>query len=208
MNADVAARATHWDTVYADRVEEQRSWSQPVPAVSLRLVGEHPGAVVDVGAGGSRLVDGLLDAGREHVTLVDVSAEALAQVRARLGHDERVQLVVADLLAWRPDRAYGVWHDRAVLHFLTDPEERAAYVALAAATVAPGGVAVLGVFGPEGPTTCSGLPTARSSSSDLAALFGQAFELVHDETEVHHTPWDAPQQFTWVVLRRRPGGGA
>lgn len=205
MSADTPGRADHWDAVYADAGEEQRSWSQPVAEVSLRLVGDHVGAVADIGAGSSRLVDGLLAVGRDDVTLVDLSAEALAQVRARLGDDDRVRFVVTDLLAWRPDRTFDVWHDRAVLHFLTDPEDQAAYAALAASAVVPGGVLVLGVFGPDGPTSCSGLPTARHTAEDLASLFGEEFDLVHDEVEEHRTPWGASQQFVWAVLRRRAG---
>jgi SAM-dependent methyltransferase len=195
-------RAAHWDAVYAGKPTDEVSWYQREPAVSLRLLSEcapAPAEVLDVGAGASTLADRLVDGGWD-VTLLDVSAEALAVVRARLA--DRAAYVVADLLTWTPDRAYRAWHDRAVFHFLTDPADQERYVGLAAHTVTAGGVVVLGTFAEDGPESCSGLPTARWSAERLAARFAPAFAAVHAEREEHVTPWGAAQPFTWVVLRR------
>ncbi|HTL24226.1 MAG TPA: hypothetical protein VL281_09375, partial [Mycobacteriales bacterium] len=97
---------------------------------------------------------------------------------------------------------YRVWHDRAVLHFLVTPEQRAQYLRVAARAVAPGGALVVGVFADDGPEQCSGLPTARYDAAALASVFDPAFVLEHAEREEHVTPWGAVQPFTWVVLRR------
>lgn len=202
--------AEHWDGVWADRAGAAVSWYEPVPATSLRLIGPPvpDGAVVDVGAGASTLVDHLLDAGWSHVTVVDVAGHALAEVRERLGEREGADLVVGDLLEWRPDRLYDVWHDRAVFHFLLDPADRARYVGSAAAALRPGGAVVLGTFAEDGPQACSGLPTARYGAAELAALFAPLLDLEHAERVEHRTPSGVVQPFTWVVLRRghTPGG--
>ncbi|HEY3547214.1 MAG TPA: SAM-dependent methyltransferase, partial [Propionicimonas sp.] len=108
-----------------------------------------------------------------------------------------------DVCAWEPGRRFDCWHDRAVFHFLTGLEQREAYVQRATAVINPGGGLVLGTFASDGPTSCSGLPTARYEADELAAIFEQGFDLVHDEHETHETPWAARQRFTWVVLRRR-----
>lgn len=195
--------STHWDAVYRSKDLTAVSWHQQRPAVSLRLVTAAAGtsaAVIDVGAGASTLVDELLAAGYLDVTVLDVSAEALARVRDRL--DGRVQVVVADLLGWTPERQYDVWHDRAVLHFLVEPEQQRRYVATAAATVRPGGALVVGVFALDGPEQCSGLPTQRYDPDGLQQLLAPDFALVHSEQEVHATPAGAAQSFTWAVLRR------
>jgi len=92
---------------------------------------------------------------------------------------------------------------RAVFHFLTQPKDRERYVALAAETVAPDGVVILGAFAPEGPTECSGLPVARYDAAELAELFGPTFVFEDSERDDHHTPAGTAQPFTWVVLRRR-----
>jgi hypothetical protein len=155
-----------------------------------------------VGAGASVLADELIAAGWQDVTLLDISSRALAEVRARLHGCAGVSYVETDLLAWDPPRELGAWHDRAVFHFLTGPQDQRRYVDLACRTVAHGGVAVLGTFAEDGPASCSGLPTARYSADGLAALFAPAFVLEYAEAEQHATPSGATQSFTWVVLRR------
>jgi SAM-dependent methyltransferase len=194
----------HWDEVYRSKPVDTVSWHQDKPAVSLRLVtsaGSPCSAVVDVGAGAATLADELLAAGWTDLTVLDVSAEALALVRERL--DDAVQTVTTDVLSWTPERRYDVWHDRAVLHFLVDPEQQRRYVDVAAAAVPAGGALVIGVFAPDGPTQCSGLPTERYDAQRLERLFAPRFALVHSESEIHTTPAGAPQSFTWAVLRRR-----
>lgn len=200
--------ATHWDAVHRGD-EAGRSWFQSQPTTSLRLIRElcpdpsEDGTVVDVGAGTSRLVDGLLAAGHRDVTLVDVSAAALDRVRDRLGVDARVHTVAGDVLAWQPERTFDVWHDRATLHFLIEDDELTAYAALARTAVAPGGHAVIATFASDGPSTCSALPVRGHDAAGLAALFEPGFELVHSERQEHTTPRGEHQPFTWVVLRRR-----
>lgn len=194
----------HWEGVYGSKQADEVSWFQRDPEVSLRLLAGVAGSVVDVGAGASVLVDRLLAAGRTDVTLLDLSGAALAVTRDRLGDAAGgVTFVAADVVGWDPGRTFDAWHDRAVFHFLTDPGRQAAYVATAARLVAPGGAVVLGTFAADGPTQCSGLPTARHEPDDLAVLFADGFDLEHAEHETHRTPWDAEQRFTWVVLRRR-----
>nr|WP_277602239.1 class I SAM-dependent methyltransferase [Nocardioides sp. KC13] len=157
------------------------------------------GRVIDVGAGASNLADVLVSAGYD-VTVLDISSNALAQVRERLGR--QAAYVLADVLSWTPAASYDVWHDRAVFHFLTDPDDQARYVDLAATAVGTGGGLVMGTFAPAGPESCSGLPTARHDAGSLARLFAESFTLEHSETEEHVTPWGAVQPFTWAVLRR------
>jgi hypothetical protein len=205
--AEMAGGYEHWESVYQSKAADGLSWFEPAPSMSLRLIlaaVPAEGAAVDVGAGASLLVDHLLVAGFDQVTLVDVSTSALSQVAVRIGPDEaRVSLVCADVLSWRPSTRFNVWHDRAVFHFLTDAVDVERYVALAAAAVAPRGALVLGTFAADGPTSCSGLPTTRYAPDSLAALFANDFELHATEREEHHTPDGRLQPFTWVTLRRR-----
>lgn len=198
--------ADHWDAVFASRDLDTMSWFEETPAHSVELLRAQSGSVIDIGAGASRLPDALLTDGRDDITLLDISHEALALTRARLGSaGSRIAYVVSDVLSWEPARTYDAWHDRAVLHFLTDPADQAAYVDLAARALSPGGLLVLATFGPDGPTSCSGLPTTGHSADDLAALFAPAFTPTHAETRMHRTPAGAKQQFTWVAARRRAG---
>ena len=199
------AAAQHWDEVFRTKDPPDVSWHQVAHDTSLALVADTPGSVIDVGAGCSTLVDDLLAAGRADVTVLDISAEALALTRQRLEQQaELVTFEVGDIRAWEPQRTYDVWHDRAVFHFLTAPGDRSAYVAVVTRAISHGGALVLGTFAEDGPTQCSGLPTARYNAADLADLFAAGFDLEHQLRETHETPAGTEQPFTWVRLRRRP----
>lgn len=203
-------RQDHWDEVCA-RGDEQVSWFQADPAMSLELIETLLGdpsprdrAVIDVGGGTSRLASRLIAGGFTDVTVLDVSAAALEVARRRPGGDQ-ITWIHADLLTWRPIRRYGIWHDRAVFHFLTDPADRAAYLAALGDAIEPGGGVVLGTFAPEGPAHCSGLPVARYTVSDLdrelTAAFGDELTVTGHRGEHHHTPAGAVQPFTWITAR-------
>ena len=197
-------RQEHWEGVYAEKALDDVSWFEATPETSLELTlsGGVPRSVVDTGAGASALVDGLLDAGVGQVTLVDLSASALAATSSRLG-DRAAALttVCGDVLTWAPSTAYDVWHDRAVFHFLTEATDREAYRDRVFSALRPGGLLVVGTFATDGPEQCSGLPVSRYDVDGLAAVFGEGFELVESRCTEHHTPWGTVQPFTWVALR-------
>jgi len=201
----------HWETVYHDRGATGVSWYQAEPRTSLDLIdglGADPATpVLDAGGGASPLAAHLVARGFGDVTVVDLAESALATARRGLGAGaDAVTWIAADLLTWRPPRRYGLWHDRAVFHFLTDPADRAAYLATLRAALAPGGAVVIGTFAAGGPTHCSGLPVARYTPDELAAVLTAAGDLTvtgHD-TERHRTPAGVRQPFTWVTARRVP----
>jgi len=95
-----------------------------------------------------------------------------------------------------------VWHDRAVLHFLTAPRGRAAYRRLLAQTLPVGGHAVIGSFALDGPEKCSGLEVQRYDGPMLALELGPQFSLVKSEPEIHMTPWGKPQSFQFSLFKR------
>jgi hypothetical protein len=112
-----------------------------------------------------------------------------------------VEWIVADVLAWTPPRRYGLWHDRALLHFLVGPDDAARYARTLRAAVAPGGAAVIAAFAPDGPPTCSGLPVRHYDAGAIAELLGPGAKLVATRREEHVTPGGRVQPFTWAALR-------
>ena len=202
------ATETHWQNVYRTKRADSVSWYQPHLQLSLQLLTEAgltaSSRLIDVGGGASTLVDDLLEHGLCDVSVLDVSDEALSHARRRLG--ERGTLVrwyVGDVLELAlPPEGFDFWHDRAVLHFLSDPEDAARYVRIAARTLTAGGHAVIAGFAPEGPERCSGLQVARRSAEDIAALFAPAFTLVQQRTERHRTPSGFEQSFVYALLQR------
>jgi SAM-dependent methyltransferase len=201
-------RREHWQGIYGKHAVDEVSWYQERPASSLALVrgaAAPPGAaVIDVGGGASRLVDGLLEAGYRHVAVLDVSETALGRARARLGERAaRVEWIAADVTRWRPSRRYDVWHDRALFHFLVDPADRAAYREALAAAVPAGGHVIIGTFALDGPERCSDLPVVRYDAASLQAELGAGYGLVETLAESHHTPAGKVQRFQFSRFERR-----
>lgn len=200
----------HWDNAYQTKGEAGVSWFEDTPAISLDLIRRHTAiassSLIDIGGGASRLVDALLDEGMKTITVLDLSPAALETAKARLGlRADDVQWVAADVTEWEPDRSYDIWHDRAAFHFLTEPEDRAAYIERLTAAVAPGGHAIIATFAPDGPERCSGLPVVRYDPAALAEVIGPSFRLVEHVMHQHRTPWNSTQAFQFSVLERVGG---
>lgn len=197
----------HWESVYRSKGATELSWYQPEAKVSLdlirRVAPDLDAPILDVGGGASTLVDGLLGAGYRRVTVLDVSASALAVAKQRVGERAAaVTWVESDVLtALLPAAAYAVWHDRAVFHFLTDASDRARYVAKVRDAIKPGGHVIVASFAPEGPTRCSGLEVVRYSPETMHAQFGEGFRLLDTVREEHHTPSGATQAFLYCLCR-------
>jgi len=205
MSAVPPDLAEHWDKLYSQRAPSTLTWYQASPSVSLALLDalgvRSDQAVIDVGGGTSNLVDALIGRGFGDVSVLDVSQAALDQARQRLGSNAaRVSWLREDVLTWRPRRRYGVWHDRAVFHFLVEERQRDAYVATLHAALDPHASVVIGTFASDGPDQCSGLPVARYDPTSLAAVFGKEFQVVEHRREEHHTPGGAVQPFSWVAM--------
>jgi trans-aconitate methyltransferase len=201
--------AAHWDKAYTVKAEDQVSWFQPLPQRSLEMINKSSpdglASVIDVGGGASRLVDALLAGGFADLTVLDVSAAALERSRVRLGAVAgKVAWIVADMTSWQPQRRWGIWHDRAVFHFLTEAAQQAAYVKALAQATDPGATIVMSTFAPDGPERCSGLPVQRYSAASLAERLGEKFLLLEEARETHHTPFGTTQQFSYAVFRRLP----
>lgn len=198
---------SHWERVYETKAPDAVSWYAPHLAESLgyirRTSVDDAASIIDVGGGEATLVDDLLDAGYSRVTVLDISKKALDVCRSRLAdRAAHVTWLAADVLEHRfAARSIDVWHDRAVFHFLTDPAQRQAYVHQVVRALKPGGFAIVGAFGPEGPTQCSGLPVARYSSDELHDEFGGRFRLLDHGITLHQTPWGSAQQFVYCFCR-------
>lgn len=202
-------RLAHWEHVYRTKAPDQVSWFQADASLSFDLIRRNASsletAIIDVGAGASSLVDHLLAAGYRNITVLDLSAAALAQSQLRLepsGMDHGVTWRHADVLtAGLPEAGFDLWHDRAVFHFLTDAADRAQYVAQVRRAVRPGGFVLVATFAEDGPTRCSGLDVVRYAPQQLHSEFGNDFQLVDSLREEHATPSGARQAFTYCLFR-------
>jgi 2-polyprenyl-3-methyl-5-hydroxy-6-metoxy-1,4-benzoquinol methylase len=198
---------THWENVYQTKAVDEVSWYRPHLELSLRLIQDAApdtrSAIIDVGGGEATLVDDLAARGYSDVTVLDISQAAIEVAKARMGSAATsVRWITGDITGVELEAArYDVWHDRAVFHFLTNADDRAAYVRQVARAVRVGGHVIVATFGLDGPEKCSGLDVVRYDAENLHGEFGPRFRLLDSVTEVHETPWGTPQQFMYCFCR-------
>ncbi len=198
---------SHWEHVFSSQASADLSWYQPQLRTSLELIAACEVApdspIIDVGGGSSTLVDSLLELGFGRISVLDIAKAALDQSRERLGLRERdVEWLHTDITSFTSEQQWTLWHDRAVFHFLTDADDRAAYRQALSSSLAPGGHVVMATFGPGGPRRCSGLRVVRYTSDELAQELGSNLELTESRLEQHTTPTGRYQELLYVRLRR------
>ena len=202
-------RKEHWEHVYQNKSPLEVSWYQGNPALSLRLIGnaglDTDSAVIDVGGGASMLVDKLSEAGFTDISVLDVSANALAHAKQRLlGKAGEVSWFEQDVTGFKPSRQYDLWHDRAVFHFLISKKDRELYVASLKKGLKSGGHLIIMAFASDGPVKCSGLEVVQYDASKLMMELGPDFVLVEKGYEIHKTPAGHQQKFAYFRLTHTP----
>jgi SAM-dependent methyltransferase len=201
-------RRGHWDAVYAANDPARVSWFQSTPNASLELISQSgitpDEEIIDVGGGASTLADHLMQSGHSRLTVLDVSPHALDFAKTRLGtRAALIRWITGDILSAPLDRhRYGLWHDRAVFHFLLNPSDRRRYGEQLRHALRPGGHAIIATFAEDGPLRCSGLDVRRYSVSNLVTEIGEGFELMDQRFEDHRTPSRAVQKFIYCLFFR------
>ena len=201
------SKHAHWENVYQTKSSDGVSWYCEHLTKSLQLIKQsassNTASIIDVGGGHATLVDDLLDEGFDNVSVLDISATAIAASKKRLGdRASQVTWLVGDItnIALSAQQ-YDIWHDRAVFHFLTEREQREAYVKQVARSVKLGGYVIVATFGENGPVKCSGLDVVRYNANMLHREFGNRFELIGSTTELHQTPFNTTQQFLYCYFK-------
>lgn len=197
----------HWDDIYEHPAADSVSWFQAkAKMISLELFDaiqlRKDAPIVDVGAGASQFVDELCGRGYTDLTVLDLSARALELTSNRIA-PHVVTTIIADVTRWQPPRRYSFWHDRAVFHFLTEREQRAAYRSAMADGLAERAHVILATFALDGPERCSGLPVQRYAVEHLADEFSDLLRFVAARREKHITPSGAEQAFVYAQFVRR-----
>lgn len=202
------SQKNHWEEVYSTRPAEKMGWYEPHLQTSLSWIEElrltEDAPIIDVGGGVSTLVDELLNAGHLAITVLDISDKAMALVKARLGQKaETITWMSADITSVNmPEHYYELWHDRAVFHFLIEPEQQRKYRENLLKALKPGGHLIVGTFAPEAPPKCSGLPVQRYSPEQLAKTLGTEFELKRHCQVLHITPSGVKQMYLYCHFQK------
>jgi len=201
------SRKDHWEHVYSGKKSTEESWYQQHPQHSLELIkatgADASARIIDIGGGATTLIDLMLDAGFQNLSVLDISHNAIEQAKSRLGaRADKVTWLEHDITEFSPDEPYELWHDRAVFHFLTDKLDRSSYVRTMSRALKPGAHAIIATFDLNGAEQCSGLDVACYSPDTLLAVLGDNFQLVETSTEVHVTPRVSKQNFVYCRFKR------
>lgn len=201
-------RAAHWENIYASKALTEVSWYQAIPKYSLDLIeaylNEKSAPIIDIGGGDSFLSTVLLEAGYNKITVLDISQKSLERAQERLGKQAaNINWIHTDIVNFKAEKAYALWHDRAAFHFLTQENEVANYAEIAAQAIIPGGILILGTFAVDGPIKCSGIDIQQYDEQKLMDVFGSNFEAIKFERIVHQTPFNTTQNFIFGVFKRK-----
>ena len=206
--------APHWENIYSTKAIHDVSWFQKHARCSLDLIGRtqiSPDArIIDVGSGASILISELIARGYKNLTVLDISSAAIAAAQKQLGSTASgVHWIHCDVTKVKiSNHSYDLWHDRAAFHFLTEENDRAAYIKSVSDAVKPGGHLILATFAEDGPLKCSGLQIVRYSPQDLRAQFDGAFSFVEHQYQEHATPFGTVQRFVYCHFQRRSASNA
>ena len=198
----------HWENVYNKKNENEVSWYQKVPNISLNHIKslnlDLSSKIIDIGAGESRLVDNLLDLGFNNIDVLDISKKSIEKAKNRLGEkSEKINWIVSDINDFVSNNKYDLWHDRAAFHFLKDSSQINNYVELANSSLNSKGKIILGTFSSNGPLKCSGLEISRYNSSSINEIFKKHFILLNHRISTHPTPFDTFQEFLFTVFEKK-----
>ena len=195
----------HWENIYQKKEIDGVSWYQKVPLESLQLIKKYSisnsDKIIDIGCGKSFLADNLLELNYTDISLVDISSNALKEVKDRL-QNKSLNFIETDILNFNSNDKYDIWHDRAVFHFITDREGIKKYISLCNKYINKKGILIIGTFAEDGPLKCSGLEIKRYSVDQISGLFKETFKLVESFKMLHKTPFDTEQSFSFCVLKK------
>ena len=77
----------HWENIYQKKEINGVSWYQKIPSESLQLIQKYSisnsDKIIDIGCGKSFLADNLLELNYTNISLIDISSNALQEVKER-----------------------------------------------------------------------------------------------------------------------------
>jgi len=189
----------HWEKIYDEKNEDEVSWFQKETDESIKMIQsagiENP-KIIDVGSGRSRLLKNLIEIGYNHLTYLDISESALEKSKEFLGEQSnKVRWISKDILNFKTDEKFDIWHDRAVFHFLNEENLIRKYIEIVEKNISESGHLIIGTFSENGPLKCSGLEVRRYSEKVIEKLFNRSFKLIDSFYYDHVTPFNTTQNF-------------
>lgn len=189
----------HWEKIYDEKNENEVSWFQKETNESIRMIqnaGIESPKIIDVGSGRSKLLKNLIKIGYNQLTYLDISESALEKSKEFLGEQStKVTWISKDILNFKTDEKFDIWHDRAVFHFLNQENLIRKYIEIVEKNISESGHLIIGTFSENGPLKCSGLEVRRYSQKVIEKIFNRGFKLIDSFYYDHVTPFNTTQNF-------------
>jgi len=200
----------HWNSVYENSPIKELGWYEEDPEPSLGLIKKYvkgkDDVILNVGAGAGTLIDRIVEEGFTEIIANDLSSSALEKLKERLGHNQsKVRWIVDDLT--NPNELLkldpiDLWHDRAVLHFFNEAEERNTYFKLIKRLINTGGKVIIAAFNLDGAPMCSGLPVFRYDANMLQIGLGNEFKLRESFNHTYTMPDGNKREYVYAVFEK------
>lgn len=197
----------HWNKAY-QKDKQTLGWYQTEPTEILSLVDNldlnRNLRVHITGAGRTTLVESLLKRGFHNLVLSDISDEALRLVQEE-NSDFALSLIQDNL--GDPHHLYqldpfDLWIDRAVLHFLTEEQERLNYFQLLKEKTNPKAYIILAQFSKGGALKCSGLDICQYDLAMYQHYLGSEFKLLQSFDYLYTNPKGDPRPYIYALFQK------
>ncbi len=173
-----------WDTAYVENSPEDLGWYEKISEPSLTLIKkylkEREKTVLDAGCGESTLIQSLLDNGYRNLIGIDISSQAIKFLNEniRLPKDATLELRRENLTEQLNFKKQGgLWHDRAVFHFLQKRTEQQGYKKNLFNFLGKGDIFIIACYSDENSAEmCNGLPVKKYNLEDLKKIFSDNFK--------------------------------
>jgi len=201
----------HWNNIYASREVDTLAWYEEKPTPSLSLLAKcnirKDDSVVDIGACASTFIDFLIEKQLTSIIAVDISEVALSKLQARLGKEKasRVKWIVDDVTDPKHInklRDIAVWHDRALLHFLLEEDQKLTYFTTLKKIVKKEGYVIIAAFSLRGARRCNGLDVRNYDSQILTEDLGKKIALVEAFDYTYQMPSGDARPYVYTLFHR------
>ena len=202
----------HWTKVYNNATIERLGWYKNNPKQSLDLIKEcnlsKDSKIFNAGAGATTLVDELINLGYQNIIANDISKPALDNLAQRIGEKEskKIRFIVEDLT--NPKELLSLkdidlWHDRAVLHFLTQKNQQETYFDLLKKLVKSKGYVIIAEFNLDGAKKCSGLDVVNYDKKMIQQRLGTDFKLLKSFDYIYTMPAGDKRPYIYTLFQRK-----
>ena len=200
---------THWDKVYSDAEINKLGWYEESPQPSIKLIEKcnlkKDAAILDVGTGTTTLLSFLLSRGYQNLTALDISEEAIRRAKEESGDEnsKKISWIVDDITSsTKLNNKFDLWHDRTVLHFLTEEKQQEGYREKLTRSVKPGGYVIIAVFSLDGAKKCSGLDVKNYDQKMISSFIGNDFQLIENFDHLYIQPSGGKRPYVYTLFKR------